>query len=97
MDIKDMWSDVQGKIWFKALISFIIVTVMMIWAACCFFPERTKDAPFTMRFIDFSWPQVILVLGGLGIVAASNYTNQKGNNENIQNTGPAPADARNGG
>jgi hypothetical protein len=67
--VPGMWSDAEGKIWFKALVSFIIVFVMVGWLITCW---RTNT------FVDFSWTHVILLLGGLGIVVTSNFLNNKG-------------------
>lgn len=74
-----MWNDPQGRIWFKALVSFIIVVIMSTWLGVCLFIK--KD------FLDFTWTQVVLVLGGLGIVTAQSYFQSKVKNEDSNTVG----------
>lgn len=64
MQIPDMWNTGEGKIWFKALVSFIVVCVMGTWVYVCI---------ATKAFQAFEWTHVMLVLGGLGIVMAGNF------------------------
>jgi undecaprenyl pyrophosphate phosphatase UppP len=63
MEIPEMWNTGEGKIWFKALVSFIIVCVMATWVYI---------SAITKTFQSFEWTHVMLVLGGLGIVLAGN-------------------------
>lgn len=62
-----MWNDEQGQIWFRALVSLIVVATFGVWAYI---------AVVTKVFPEMNWSHVGLILGGLGITAASNYLNK---------------------
>lgn len=59
-----MWNDEQGQIWFRALVSFMVVAIFVVWAYICI---------STKAYAALDWSQVGLILGGLGITAASSY------------------------
>ena len=77
----NIWSNSsRSQIWFQALISFIVVTVMITWAVLNFSVEPKA-------FLPFDWTHIVLVLGSLGIVGIGNINIPQKQNEKDQNTG----------
>lgn len=64
-----MWTDPEGRIWFKALVSLIVLAIIGVWVYICI---RTRT------FTPLEWSHVGLILGGLGITMAPNFlSNEK--------------------
>jgi hypothetical protein len=80
MNFNNYWGDDEGRIWFKALVSFVIVCVMITWVIISLRTNATQ--------LDFS--VMMLVLGCLGINATEKVLdNRKNTNESTKEITPA--------
>jgi hypothetical protein len=83
--LSELWlKNEMSRIWYMALVSAIIVSILSLWWTVGF---------MTKTFPDFTWSQVALVLGGLGLVGLKTSTKAESNTDakTKDNTTGSPA------
>lgn len=56
----NMWTDFEGRIWFRALASLIVLAILGTWV---YINVSTKT------YTSMEWPNISLIVGVLGIAA----------------------------
>jgi hypothetical protein len=56
----NMWTDAEGRIWFRALASIIVLTILGVWVYICV---------LTKTYNSLEWANIGLIVGVLGIAA----------------------------
>lgn len=81
--LQNIWDSNEGHIWFRALLSLIVITFLGVWVYVCIHSKT---------LVPFDSSHTILILGGLGLTAyAQNSSTPTTNVLPTTNSVPAPA------
>lgn len=64
-----MWTDAEGRIWFRALASLIVLAILGVWIYTSVF--------LTKAYISLEWANIGLIVGVLGIAAVPSIGSPK--------------------